>query len=834
MQQGDHLTHYRILGLLGSGGMGEVYRAEDTRLKRQVAIKVLTPALSEQAEAKQRLLVEAQAASALDHPNICTIYEVDETADGRVFLVMAYYEGMTLARRIASGAIPLGESIEILIQLTRALVAAHDAGVIHRDIKPANIFVTSRPVDDPTRVKLLDFGIAKLADQTGLTRTGTTVGTMAYMAPEHIGGHAIDQRADIWSIGVVLYELISGRRPFDSSNAMSIVSAIANDTPPALTSAVHDAPAAIDRIADRALRKRVEERYQTARELLADLESLKPSLIARPATVVMAPPAQARGRGSKMLAAALASVAVLGVASWMFTQRVRANEITKTVADIRTLIETEQYTSAFRRLRDLRPDVAADPAIVAAERDYFVPMRIVTDPPGADVFVKGYDEVDGAWIALGQSPINTRGPIAAALRWRIGKAGYETFEGSGPPAAGGDLNFVLSPSGTVPDGMVRVPGGGGVSLPPFYIDRYEVTNKAYKAFVDAGGYRDASFWPASFVKDGKTLSWQQATREFLDTTGRPGPATWELGTYPEGQDDYPVSGISWYEAAAYAKFKGRSLPTVYHWRAAAVQSIYSQILQVSNFGTKGTVRVGSMPSLGPFGTYDMAGNVKEWCENEVDGKRYILGGGWNEPNYQYRGPDARAPFDRSATNGVRLIATPDPAAVLATDIWVAALDGSSTARPIVNTKYHETDPVISPDGKWLAYSSDESGRSEVYVRSFPADDGKWQVSTTGGVEPRWRGDSKELFFLDRPQLGNMMSVDASVVAGAFSATAPRVLFAGLMLTFVHPGPQGWRDYDVSADGQRFLMPVNGRVLSFNDQVSPPIVVVSNWAATLKK
>src|SRR5262245_11372824 len=200
MNPGDILSHYRILGLLGAGGMGEVYKAEDTRLKRVVALKVLTPALSEQADAKQRLIVEAQAASALDHPNICTIYEIDETDAGRVFLAMAHYDGETLSKRLARGAVPVAEAIEIAIQLTRGVAAAHDAGVIHRDIKPANIFLAARPADDPARVRLLDFGIAKVADQTGLTRTGTTVGTIAYMAPEHAAGHAVDHRADLWSI----------------------------------------------------------------------------------------------------------------------------------------------------------------------------------------------------------------------------------------------------------------------------------------------------------------------------------------------------------------------------------------------------------------------------------------------------------------------------------------------------------------------------------------------------------------------------------------------------------------------------------------------------------
>jgi dienelactone hydrolase len=660
MNPGDILSHYRIHGLLGAGGMGEVYRAEDTRLKRVVALKVLTPALSEQADAKRRLIVEAQAASALDHPNICTIYEIDETADGRVFLAMAHYEGETLAKRLARGQIPIGEAIDIALQLTRAVAAAHDAGVIHRDIKPANIFISAKPPDDAARVKLLDFGIAKLGDQTGLTRTGTTVGTIAYMAPEHVAGHAIDHRADIWSIGIVLHELLTGRRPFEGSNALAIMKSIAEQEPPSPSAERADAPAALDAIIRRALRKLPNDRYASARDLLADLEATRRAVMADTATMTVIMP-QPRRTVRWVMAGATVLVAIAALA-WMLNERVRANEITQTVSDLRTFVEREQYLQAVRRLHTLRPELAADPAIAGAARDLLLPMQIATDPPGAQVFIKGYDEPEAEWMALGTSPVSTRawyGPF----RWRITRDGYETFEGSGPPIAAGEMTFTLFPNGSIPPGMVPVIRAPGGRLPDFFIDKYEVTNKAYKAFVDAGGYRDQKYWALSFVKDGRAMTWAQAMAEFRDTTGRAGPATWELGTYPDGQDDHPVNGISWYEADAYARYAGKSLPTVAHWRAAALQSIHSQIVEWSNFSGKATARVGSYPSLGAWGTYDMAGNVKEWCENEVEGKRYVLGGGWNEPNYQYRNGDARAPFDRSANLGVRLMVTPDPAAV---------------------------------------------------------------------------------------------------------------------------------------------------------------------------
>ena len=249
MTPGDTVSHYRILSFLGAGGMGEVYKAEDTRLKRAVALKFLPLALLQDEHAKQRLLVEARAISALDHQNICTIHEIDESADGRVFLAMAYYEGETLKQRIARGPAPIDEALDIVIQVTRGVAAAHEAGIIHRDIKPANIFLCARQAtrsnadqavtgaalvpmtDEAARVKLLDFGIAKMSGETALTRTGTTVGTLAYMAPEHFAGGPVDARADVWSLGVVLYELLVGPQPFEGTHELALMKAIGDQVP---------------------------------------------------------------------------------------------------------------------------------------------------------------------------------------------------------------------------------------------------------------------------------------------------------------------------------------------------------------------------------------------------------------------------------------------------------------------------------------------------------------------------------------------------------------------------------------------------------------------------
>ena len=261
---GSTLGPYEIRSQLGQGGMGVVYLAQDPRLKRQVAIKLLPPDLTRDATAKQRFLQEAQAASALDHPNICTIFEINETADGQLYLVMAHYEGETLKERIARGPLPLDDAIDIATQVGQGLAEAHGAGIVHRDIKPANLLITKSGV-----AKILDFGLAKLAGSEGVTQTGTTVGTVAYMSPEQARGEEVDHRTDIWSLGVVLYEMLTGRPPFQGENLLAIAKAILDSPTPALTREA----AALNGIVGRALSKRESGRYQVVSDLVDELRN---------------------------------------------------------------------------------------------------------------------------------------------------------------------------------------------------------------------------------------------------------------------------------------------------------------------------------------------------------------------------------------------------------------------------------------------------------------------------------------------------------------------------------------------------------------------------------
>jgi len=666
MKPGDTISHYRIVELLGAGGMGVVYKAEDTRLKRSVALKFLTFALLQDPAAKERLVQEAQAASGLDHPNICTIHEIDETADGQMFLAMAYYDGETLKARIARSPLGVDEAIDVITQMARAVAAAHDAGIIHRDIKPANVVLTRRG-----EVKLLDFGVAKQLGQTALTRTGTTLGTVAYMPPEQITGGGIDQRSDVWALGVVFYEMLAGGLPFGGEHDAAILHAIASAAPRPLRELRRDVPADAAAVVARALQKDPADRYPSARAFLHAVEALRaPSAGDRSTRVEIAAPRRAGSNRRLVAAAAATLIAVAAIGGWFAYRAERVRTARRTLQQVPELMQKERYSDAYFLLRRLEPVLGRDPEFLKARQDTLLPTPVQTDPPGADLYVKAYADANGDWDRIGQSPLETRGPLGM-FRWRITKPGYSPLEvGDASSGVLGGLNFTLSPEGSLPDGMVRVgggdvalPDGRTVSLPTFFMDRFEVTNRAFKKFVDAGGYRNQTFWTEPFVKNGRTLTWSEAAAELHDATGRPGPATWELGAYPEGEDDFPVRGVSWYEAAAYAKFAGKTLPTVHHWRRAARVTVYSDILAVSNFAGKGPAGVGTYQGIGPFGTYDMAGNVKEWCSNAVGEKRYILGGAWNEPVYMFRASDARAPFDRAGTNGFRTIKIADAARV---------------------------------------------------------------------------------------------------------------------------------------------------------------------------
>ncbi len=292
---GKVLGHYRILEHLGGGGMGVVYRALDSKLEREVALKFLPPEISHLKEAKDRFIQEARAASALDHPNICTIYEIGQTRDGQLFLAMAYSEGETLKQRIERGPLPVSETLSIARQIASGLAASHASDIIHRDIKPSNVWLSRAPVDDPDqepRVRILDFGLAKVLGQSDLTRSGSSMGTPAYMSPEHARGLRVDPRTDLWSLGVLIYEALTGTAPFTGPNIPAVMYSLLSTEPRSLRQLRPDVPAELELAVARLLRKEPEERYPSCRELLADLGRVPEAAAAEvPAPVVPLPEA---------------------------------------------------------------------------------------------------------------------------------------------------------------------------------------------------------------------------------------------------------------------------------------------------------------------------------------------------------------------------------------------------------------------------------------------------------------------------------------------------------------------------------------------------------------
>jgi len=270
---GKTVSHYRVVERVGSGGMGDVYRAVDEALDRRVALKFLRPSSNADAEARKRFLREARSASSLDHPNICTVYEVGETPEGLLFIAMAYYGGRSLAEKLREGPMEIGEALDIAIQAARGLAKAHENGILHRDIKPANLVLTEDGL-----VKIVDFGLARLTGSSQITRTGTSLGTLAYMSPEQVRGDKVDQRTDVWALGVVLYEMLTGVSPFAGDQQASTIYGILEKQPTPLSRLRPGLPGRFEEVIVRALGKNAESRYGSVDEWLVDLEGIRSEL----------------------------------------------------------------------------------------------------------------------------------------------------------------------------------------------------------------------------------------------------------------------------------------------------------------------------------------------------------------------------------------------------------------------------------------------------------------------------------------------------------------------------------------------------------------------------
>jgi len=645
---GRRIGQYEIVEAIGAGGMGEVYRAVDTRLHRDVALKVLPPALVSNPARRARFVQEARAASALEHPHIAVVHEIGE-ADAITFIVMELVRGEPLAAVVSRGPIPPGQAIDLAVEIAEGLARAHDIGIVHRDLKPANVMITA-----DGHVKIIDFGLAKLTTSTdadeatgsfdvadGLTEAGVVVGTAAYMSPEQAQGAAADHRSDIFTFGVVLHEMLSGSSPFRRSSSLDTLHAIVHDVPPRLPAST-GVTADLQRVIDACLAKAPGERYQHFRDVMNDLRSARRRLhSAELRAIEGSPRVDPRLRIAAIMAVA---VTMAGAAAVWFSARRAADEAerTGTVAQVKRFVDDGQFVNAWRVARPALRRWPGESQLELMLRATSQAVTLATDPPGADVAFKAYDDPAGEWVPIGRSPLKDVAVPLGMLRWRLTKPGFDPLEArlevGTPAAAAGRPDVTAKPIRLRPTGgafprMVFVAGGAfsGVQLADYWIDQFEVTNREFKTFVDRGHYDP----------------------RFRDSTGSPGPSTWRLGTYPVAQDSYPVRGVSWFEAVAYCQSVGKTLPTFYHWRRAFGATYFAEVVQAGNFGGTGPESTDALRDVGPFGTYGLAGNVKEWVWNEVGDRNYILGGAWNEPIYMAVDDDARPPLDRAEVNGFR-------------------------------------------------------------------------------------------------------------------------------------------------------------------------------------
>jgi eukaryotic-like serine/threonine-protein kinase len=890
LTSGTKLGPYEIESQLGAGGMGEVYRARDARLDRTVAIKVLASHLSSLPELKQRMEREARAISALNHPNICHLYDIGSET-GTDYLVMEFLEGETLADRLGKGALPLGEVLRIGSAVAEALAFAHQHGIIHRDLKPGNIMLTK------AGAKLMDFGLAKsvaagalgsqsnapllsavntltnASPMTPLTTVGAVIGTIQYMSPEQIEGKPADARSDLFALGAVLYEMLTGKRPFLGKSQISVASAILEQNPEPLSAVQPLTPASLEYVVNTCLAKNPDDRFQNAHDVALQLR-----WIAQRASsgISAAQPtgthAKSRERTAWVVAAFLALLLV-GLAAWW-----RGSRSPETISYFDAPLSFEAQ------------DVAIAPnghtVVIAGHGESQRSNVLWIYEPGSQE-AKTIPATDGANFPFWSPDGRSLGFFADGKLKRLDLAGGPVQAlCDAPTGRGGTWNkdgvILFTPSGLLGVGLYRIPASGGtpvqISSPdrnlkedshrwPFFLPdgihylfsainlsgQKELLHTIYIGSLDSSekrviikargnaAYADPGY--LVFYRD-QTLFAQRFDVRNFKLAGEPVPLFADIGFAPRiskaafsasssgllvaqraGESE---SQLVWYDRKGH-EVGVATKPGVYgnialsrngRFIASDTTDPGSQNTDIYTFALDtGEAKrltfdpaIDSMPVWSPDGKQILFGNNHE---PKFDLYLKNSDGAEEEKLIPQDGAD-RFPNDWSRDGKYILYER-------GADLWYASVADLKPTQFLKAVSTLKT-ALFSPDGKWVAYASNESGKWEIYVTTFPDAHGKWQVSTAGGTQPRWRGDGKELFYLSPDD--KLMAVPVKIGAN-FDTGTPTALFQAYPRETVAATSEQFF-YDVSQDGQKFL--INTQLKS----AIRPMSVVLNWPSKLNR
>jgi len=898
LNTGDRLGPYEILGQAGVGGMGEVYRARDTRLDRTVAVKVLPSDRSANEEARARFDREARSLSGLTHPNICALYDVGHEG-GIDFLVMEYLEGETLAERVQNGgALPTTRLLTIGAQVAEALAFAHRQGFVHRDLKPANVMLTK------TGAKLLDFGLAKPLEQqdprSGLTATPTAtspltsasqiVGTFQYMSPEQLEGKEADARSDIFALGAVLYEITTGQRPFQGGSHASLVASIMKEDPRPLSALAPASPLALDRLVQRCLAKDPEDRWQSASDLAHGLRAMQDGADPSSVSAVALAPEVAKPSKLPWALAVLCGVAAVALAVTLAMMLgSRPGDATASASPIRFQVPPPEG-AVFRPTGDEAAPVAVSPdgsmlvyGTFENDGSNRLWLRSVDEIearplPGTEHAMRPFWSPDNRFVGFFAEGKMKKIEVAGGPAIPLAEA-TEPRGGTWSP----DDTIVYAPVAAA--GLMQVPAAGGEAKPLTELGENEGSHR-YPSFLPDGRHvvylalTGHGATGAEAESDNRVFVASLeggAPRQLVQGAANAQFAGGHLTYYRGGQlvarpfdpvdlklsDDQRILASDVQYDASYERglYSVSARTLAYH----AGDFIGANVVQW--FGRDGTPLKQVSDEGRTFDTqispdgrqiaYIAADGTQSdvWVEDTQRGDRTRItfdGALKGEPQWSPDGrflvysavvDDQRSIFRKniSGSGDAERLLTIDGKELFSsqwsrdgrylmlrvtdsrgnTDLWAVRFDGEGRIDgdpfPAVQSAgFKEQWPQLSPDGRWLAYTSNESGRWEIFVTSFPEARGKWQVSPAGGVEPLWRSDGKVLFF--RSSANSIMEAEVLADGDRFDVGSVESLFK-VYSTAEFDGA----NYDVSADGQRFIV----HTIS-EEQARAPLTVVVGW------